>query len=59
MAKSAWTSLEEPWDHVEFDNSHDQQEAQRRSARDKHPTEKDFEYILNLRHQSAIAAKRS
>ena len=59
MAKSALTGLEEPWDHVEFDNSYDQQEAQRRSARDKHPTEKGFEYILNLRRQSAIAAKRS
>ena len=32
MAKSALTGLEEPWDHVEFDNSYDQQEAQRRSA---------------------------
>ena len=32
MAKSALTCLEEPWDHVEFDNSYDQQEAQRRSA---------------------------
>ena len=60
MAKSALlTGLEEPWDHVESDNSYDQQEAQRRSARDKHPTEKGFEYILNLRRQSAIAAKRS
>ena len=59
MAKSALPGLEEPWDHVEFDYSHDQQEAQRRSAREKHPTEKGFEYILNLRRQSAIAAKRS
>ena len=60
MAKSALlTGLEEPWDHVESDNSYDQQEARRRSARDKHPTEKGFEYILNLRRQSAIAAKRS
>ena len=58
MAKSALTGLEEPWD-VEFDNLYDQEEAQRRSARDKHPTEKGFEYILNLRRQSAIAAKRS
>ena len=32
MAKSALTGLEEPWDHVEFDNSYDQQEAQRQSA---------------------------
>ena len=59
MAKSPLTGVEEPWDHMEFDNSHDQQEAQRRSARDKHPTEKGFEYILNLRRQSAIAVKRS
>ena len=59
MAKSALLTGLEPWDHVESDNSYDQQEAQRRSARDKHPTEKGFEYILNLRRQSAIAAKRS
>lgn len=32
MAKSALTGLEEPWEHVEFDNSYDQQEVQRRSA---------------------------
>ena len=59
MAKSTSKGLEGPWDHVEIENSHDQQEAQRRSARDKHPTEKGFGYILNLRRQSAIAAKRS
>ena len=59
MAKSALIGLEEPWDHVELDNSYDQQEAQCRSARDKKLTEKGFEYILNLRRQSAIAAKRS
>ena len=59
MAKSTSKGLEGPWDHVEIENSHDQQETQRRSMRDKHPTEKGFGYLLNLCCQSAIAAKRS
>ena len=61
MAKSVskGLELEKPWDHLEFNGSHHQQEAQRQSARNKYSTEKGFEYTRNLRRQLATTAKRS
>ena len=42
------------------ENSLDEQEVEEshRSAREKHPTEKGFEYIHNLRRQAVITSKR-
>jgi len=42
-----------------YDNSLDQQEESRQSARERHPTEKGLEYTWNLRLQAVISAKRS
>ena len=51
--------LENLVDHVEFEDSDDKHEAPRRSAREKHSTEKGSEYVRNLRLQAVITAKRS
>ena len=42
-----------------YDNSLDQQEESRQSAREGHPAEKGLEYTRNLRLQAVISAKRS
>lgn len=59
MAESAGEGLENLVDHVEFEDSDDKHEAPRRSAREKHSTEKGSEYVRNLRLQAVITAKRS
>lgn len=59
MAESAGEGLENLVDQVEFEDSDDKHEAPRRSAREKHSTEKGSEYVRNLRLQAIITAKRS
>ena len=49
--------LENLVDHVEFEDSDDKHEAPRRSAREKHSTEKGSEYVRNLRLQAVIQQK--
>ena len=59
MAHSAAEGLEILVDHAEFEDSDDEHDKPRRSAREKHSTEKMSEYLRNLRLQAFIAAKRS
>lgn len=49
MAESAAEGLEILVDHAEFEDSDDVYKARRRSAREKHSTEKGSEYVRNLR----------
>lgn len=59
MADSAAEGLEFLVDHAEFQDSDDEHEVPRRSAREKHSTERMSEYLRNLRLQAFLTAKRS
>ena len=59
MAESAAEVLKILINHAEFEDSDDEHEASRQSAREKHSTAKGSEYIRNLRLQAFITAKRS
>ena len=59
MADSPAEGLEFLVDHEEFEDSDDGHEVPRRSAREKHSTERMSEYLRNLRLQTFSTAKRS
>ena len=59
MAERAVESLEILIDHAEFEDSDDEHEVPRQSAREKHSTEKGSKYVRNLRLQAFTTAKRS
>ena len=59
MANSAVEGLEFLVDHAEFEDSDDEHEVSRRSARQKHSTVNMSEYLRNLCLQAFITAKRS
>ena len=59
MADSEVEGLEFVVDHEEFEDSDDEHELPRRSAREKHSTEKMSDYLRNISLQAFLTAKMS